>query len=44
MLLFFGGKERSRVEYERLAERSGLQCRGWTPLPSGSWVLDCRPG
>jgi hypothetical protein len=42
MLLYFGGRERSRSEYERLAIRSGFSRLTWTPLPSGSWILDCR--
>jgi hypothetical protein len=42
MLVYFGGRERTRAEYERLATASGFNSLGWTSLPSDSWVLDCR--
>jgi len=42
MLLYFGGRERTRAEYERLARLSGFTWMSWTPLPSDSWILDCR--
>jgi hypothetical protein len=42
MLLYFGGRERTRAEYERLARLSGFTWLSWTSLPSDSWILDCR--
>ncbi len=43
MLVFFGARERTRQEYEMLAERSGLRVESWTSLVSGFSVMDCRP-
>jgi hypothetical protein len=43
MLVFFGGRERTRAEYETLASRSGLRVESWTRLVSGFSVMDCRP-
>ncbi len=42
MLVFFGGRERTRREYEVLAARSGLRVQSWTPLVSDFQVMDCR--
>jgi SAM-dependent methyltransferase len=43
MLVFYGGRERDRTEYESLAQRGGLTVASWTTLPSGFSVMDCRP-
>jgi hypothetical protein len=43
MLVYFGGRERTRQEYETLATRSGLRTESWTRLVSGFCVMDCRP-
>lgn len=42
MLLYFGGRERTRSEYERLATRGGFTRLTWTSLPSNTYILECR--
>ncbi len=43
MLVFFGARERTRQEYEMLAQAAGLRVVSWAPLVSGFSVMDCRP-
>jgi len=43
MLVFIGGRERTRLEYETLATKGGLRVASWTHLVSGFSVMDCRP-
>jgi len=43
MLVFYGGRERTRAQYEQLARRSGLTVVSWTPTRAGFWVMDGRP-
>jgi len=43
MLVYVGGRERTRKEYENLASASGLRVASWTTLVSGFSVMDCRP-
>lgn len=42
MLVFFGGQERTRTEYEELARRARFGTFRWIPLSSDSWILECR--
>ena len=42
MLVYVGGRERTREEYENLASASGLRVASWTTLVSGFSVMDCR--
>lgn len=43
MLLFCGGKERSRPQYEELAARAGLTVAGSHPTSFGLAILELRP-
>jgi SAM-dependent methyltransferase len=43
MLAYFGGRERTRDEYEVLASNCGLKVASWTPLADGFYLMDCRP-
>jgi 2,7-dihydroxy-5-methyl-1-naphthoate 7-O-methyltransferase len=43
MLVYIGGRERTRKEYETLATAGGLRVESWTELVSGFSVMDCRP-
>lgn len=42
MLVFFGGRERTRQEYEALAAKAGLRVASWRPLRDGMWLMDAR--
>jgi ubiquinone/menaquinone biosynthesis C-methylase UbiE len=42
MLVLFGGKERTRDEFEALAESASLRPISWTELGYGYSVLECR--
>lgn len=43
MLVYFGGRERTKAEYEALSRRAGLSRRSWTELSDGFSVMDARP-
>ncbi|GAA4524154.1 methyltransferase [Amycolatopsis samaneae] len=43
MLTVYGGKERTRAEFERLCARAGLAVELVTPLPSGMSLIEAVP-
>jgi hypothetical protein len=43
MMVLVGGKSRSLVEFGRLAREAGLEIHAADRLPSGRFVVECRP-
>jgi SAM-dependent methyltransferase len=41
MLVFFGGRERTRQELEDLARSAGFRPTSWTDVTAGCWVMEC---
>lgn len=41
MLVFYGGRERTRQELEDLSRSTGLRPTSWTNIGSGFWVMEC---
>jgi hypothetical protein len=44
MMVLVGGKRRTLSEFRELARAAGLDVHAAAPLPSGRFVLECRPG
>jgi len=43
MLVLVGGKQRSMAEFRKLADSAGLEVCAAARLPSGRYVVECRP-
>ena len=43
MMVLVGGKRRTLSEFRELARAAGLDVRAAAPLPSGRFVVECRP-
>jgi 2,7-dihydroxy-5-methyl-1-naphthoate 7-O-methyltransferase len=41
MLVFYGGRERTRSELDTLSRGAGLRPTAWSDIGSGFWVMEC---